>query len=157
VCRCCGISANCRRLAGADFLQGDAMTAQNGRQLASTEFLRYLAVSGLALIFDTAGLLLAANFVHYLWAATFGFVLGAVTSYLLSVRWVFRHRRLAAFPKTEFAAFAAVGVAGLGLNNLAIYVAVEHAGLGLVAAKAVAAMLTFSFNFGLRKWGLFRP
>jgi putative flippase GtrA len=126
-------------------------------RVTAAELLRYLAVSAIALAVDTAALLLAASFVHYLWAATLGFLLGAVTSYLLSVRWVFRHRRLAAFPKTEFAAFAAVGVAGLGLNNLAIYVAVEHAGLGLLAAKAVAAMLTFSFNFGLRKWGLFRP
>jgi hypothetical protein len=48
-------------------------------------------------------------------------------------------------------------VVGLGLNNLAIYVAVDRAGLGLLAAKAVAALLTFSFNFALRKWGLFRP
>lgn len=133
------------------------MTKASGMRVTATELLRYLAVSGVALAVDTATLLLAANFVHYLWAATLGFLLGAVTSYLLSVRWVFRHRRLAAFPKTEFAAFAAVGVAGLGLNNLAIYVAVEHAGLGLLAAKALAAMLTFSFNFGLRKWGLFRP
>jgi putative flippase GtrA len=133
------------------------MTAGHGLRADAAELLRYLAVSGLALAVDTASLLLAANFVHYLWAATLGFLLGAATSYLLSVRWVFRHRRLAGFPKTEFAAFAAVGVAGLGLNNLAIYVAIEHAGLGLLAAKAVAAMLTFSFNFGLRKWGLFRP
>lgn len=133
------------------------MTAKPGLRAAAAELLRYLAVSGVALAVDTAGLLLAANFVHYLWAATFGFVLGVATSYLLAVRWVFRHRRLAAFPKTEFAAFAAVGVAGLGLNNLAIYVAVEQAGLGLLAAKAVAATLTFSLNFGLRKWGLFRP
>lgn len=121
------------------------------------ELVRYFAVSLVALLVDMGSLLLLAQFMHYLWAATLGFLLGAATSYLLSVRWVFRHRRLAAFPKTEFAAFAAVGVAGLGLNNLAIYVAVEHAGLSLLAAKAVAAMLTFSFNFGLRKWGLFRP
>ena len=133
------------------------MTGERGLRATARELLRYLAVSAVALAVDTAALLLAANFVHYLWAATFGFLLGAATSYLLSVRWVFRHRRLAAFPRTEFAAFAAVGVAGLGLNNLAIYAAVEHAGLGLLAAKAVAAMLTFSFNFGLRKWGLFRP
>ena len=133
------------------------MTVERGLRADAAELLRYFAVSAVALAVDTAALLLAANFVHYLWAATLGFLLGAVTSYLLSVRWVFRHRRLAAFPKTEFAAFAAVGVAGLGLNNLAIYVAVERAGLGLLAAKAIAALLTFSFNFGLRKWGLFRP
>lgn len=133
------------------------MKAERGLRADAAELLRYFSVSAVALAVDMAVLLLAANFVHYLWAATLGFILGAATSYLLSVRWVFRHRRLAAFPKTEFAAFAAVGVVGLGLNNLAIYVAIEFAGLGLPAAKAVAAMLTFAFNFGLRKWGLFRP
>ena len=121
------------------------------------ELVRYFAVSLVALLVDMGSLLLLALYMHYLWAVTVGFLLGAATSYLLSVRWVFRHRRLAAFPKTEFAAFAAVGVVGLGLNNMAIYVAVEYAGSPLLAAKAVAAMLTFSFNFGLRKWGLFRP
>lgn len=133
------------------------MTAQRELRARLAELLRYTAVSGAALAVDTASMLLAANFMHYLWAATFGFMLGAAISYLLSVRWAFRHRRLAAFPKTEFAAFAAVGVAGLGLNNLVIYAAVEYAGLGLLAAKTVAAAITFSFNYGLRKWGLFRP
>ena len=133
------------------------MTGERRLRADATEFVRYVAVSGLALAVDLAGLLLAAQVVHYLWAATFGFLLGATMSYVLSVRWVFRHRRLAAFPKTEFAAFAVVGALGLGLNNLVIYAAVEHAGLGLLAAKAFAAILTFSSNFGLRKWGLFRP
>lgn len=133
------------------------MTAERELRANAAELLRYFAVSGAALAIDTGALFLAANFVHYLWAATLGFLLGAVTSYLLSVRWVFRHRRLAAFPKTEFAAFAAIGLAGLVLNNLVIYSAVEHAELSLLAAKAVAAVLTFSFNFGMRKWGLFRP
>ena len=121
------------------------------------ELLRYVAVSGAALAVDTTGILVAANFVHYLWATTLGFVLGAVTSYTLSVHWVFRHRRLATSPKTEFAAFAAIGLAGLALNNLVIYSAIEHAELSLMAAKAVAAVLSFFFNFGVRKWGLFRP
>ena len=133
------------------------MTAQRELRTQLEELLRYFVVSGVALAADTGVMLLAANFIHYLWAATLGFVLGAVTSYLLSVGWAFRHRRLAAFPKTEFAVFAGVGVAGLGLNNLVIFAAVEYAGLGLLAAKALAAGITFSFNFVVRKWGLFRP
>jgi len=51
---------------------------------------------------------------------------------------------------------AAVEVGARGVNNLAIHVGVEHAGPGLPMARAVAAMLTFGFNSGLRKWGLFR-
>ena len=133
------------------------MTTERELRATAAELLRYATVSAVALTVDTTVMLLAAQVIHYLWAATAGFLLGAVTSYLLSVRWAFRHRRLAAFPRTEFAAYAAVGVAGLGLNNLVIYGAVDHAGLGLLAAKAVAAAITFGFNFGLRKWGLFRP
>jgi putative flippase GtrA len=133
------------------------MTAERKLPAPAAELLRYLTVSGIALAVDAAVLLLAAIFVHYLWAATFGFLLGAIASYTLSVRWVFRHRRLAATPKTEFAAFAAVGVVGLGLNNLVIFSAVEHAGFSLLVAKGIAAMLTFTFNYGMRKWGLFQP
>ncbi len=73
------------------------------------ELMRYFAVSVIALGVDMGCLLLASQFLHYLWAATIGFVLGAVVSYLLAIRWAFRHRRLAAFPRAEFAAYAAVG------------------------------------------------
>ncbi len=121
------------------------------------ELMRYLAVSLVALAVDMAPLLLAARVMHYLWAATIGFVLGAVVSYWLAIHWAFRHRRLAAFPKTEFAAYAAIGVVGLGVNNLVIFVGVEYFVLALWLAKAGAAAVTFVFNFGARKWGLFRP
>jgi putative flippase GtrA len=127
------------------------------RGYVAAEFLRYLAVSVIALAVDVGTLLVAAQIMHYLWAATLGFLLGATTSYFLAVRWAFRHRRLAASPRTEFAAYAAVGVAGLGLNNLVIYAGVETLSLSLPMAKAMAAVVTFAFNFGMRKWGLFRP
>ena len=123
----------------------------------AVEAVRYLAVSVVALLVDMGCLLLAAQFVHYLWAATIGFVLGAVVSYWLAIRWAFQHRRLAAFPKTEFAAYAAIGVAGLILNNLVIYFGVEYIAAALWTTKLGAAAITFVFNFGLRKWGLFRP
>lgn len=128
----------------------------NARRTAG-ELMRYFAVSVIALGVDMGCLLLASQFVHYLWAATLGFVLGALASYLLAIRWAFRHRRFAGFPRTEFAAYAAVGVAGLGINNLAIFVGVEYFSAALWAAKAGAAAITFVFNFTLRKWGLFRP
>ena len=90
------------------------------------ELMRYFAVSVIALGVDMGSLLLASQFLHYLWAATIGFALGAVVSYLLAIRWAFRHRRLAAFPRAEFAAYAAVGVAGLGINNLVKHTHCQH-------------------------------
>lgn len=123
----------------------------------TTELLRYLAVSMVALAVDMGSLLLAAQFMHYLWAASIGFFLGAITSYLLAVRWAFRHRRFATRPRAEFAAYVMVGIMGLGINNLVIYACVEYLQLVLPLAKAGAAGVTFVFNFGIRKWGLFRP
>lgn len=120
------------------------------------ELQRYFLVSIVALGVDLAVLLLAASVMHYLWAASLGFVLGAVTSYLLAVKWVFQHRRFAARPKTEFGAYAMIGIMGLGINNIVIFAAVESIGVPLGLAKVGAAILTFAFNFGLRKRRLFQ-
>ncbi len=126
-------------------------------KIAAIELLRYLAVSVVALAVDMGCLLLAAQFMHYLWAATIGFLLGAITSYFLAISWVFHHRRLAAIPGTEFAAYATIGMVGLGLNNMVIYASIEYLQVVLPMAKIIAAGITFVFNFSVRKWGLFRP
>lgn len=119
------------------------------------EFAGYFFASLIALAVDMTTLLVAANFMHYLWAATLGFAAGAVTSYLLSVRWAFRHRRLGRWPVKEFGIYATVGLAGLGINNLIIFLAVDALVLPLPLAKAVAAGATFIFNYGMRKLTLF--
>lgn len=122
---------------------------------SAVEFVRYFAVSLLALAVDMTILLIAARVMHYLWAATAGFVAGALTSYLLATRWVFRKRRFEGRVRAEFAVYALVGVLGLGLNDLAIYLTVEFAGLPLLQAKLVAAGVTFFFNYVIRKLVLF--
>ena len=123
------------------------------------EGLRYLAAAALALGVDFGayvGLIRLAS-VHYLVAAPIGFTLGVVAIYLLSVRWVFAVRRLAD-PRLEFAIFALIGVAGLGLNQAVIYAGVELASLSPELAKLLSAATVFCFNFGLRKLVLFtRP
>lgn len=128
---------------------------QADRRKLTAEFFRYFFVSVLALAVDMASLLLAAEYVHYLVAATLGFLLGATVSYSLAVRWVFDRRRLRSAPRAEFAVYALIGVIGLAINNLSIFFAVESFGSSLWLAKAIAAVTTFLFNFSARKWGLF--
>jgi putative flippase GtrA len=120
------------------------------------EFFRYLAISVLALGMDMGVLLLTAKVMDYLVAATLGFVVGAVVSYVLATRWAFGHRRFAQRPRVEFAAYVIIGILGLAVNNLTIYVMVEQVNLSLAVAKLVAAMLTFAFNFLVRMQTLFR-
>lgn len=125
-------------------------------RIAAAEGARYFAVSALALGVDFGtyvGLIRLAG-VHYLVAAPVGFLLGLTVSYLLSVAWVFRDRRLAN-SRTEFFIFAALGLAGVLVNQLIVYGGVASAGLSYELAKLLSAGVVFGFNFVSRKLLLF--
>ena len=129
------------------------MTAYRG---AVHEGARYLAASALALAVDFGsyvGLIRLAK-LHYLVAAPVGFALGLATIYLLSIRWVFRQRRLAD-RRAEFALFALIGLAGMALNQLIIYAAVQLLAASPELAKILSAGMVFCFNFVSRKLLLF--
>lgn len=121
-----------------------------------SEFLRYFGASFIAMCADV-GLLKAglALDLHYEIAATLGFVAGLAIAYQLSVMWVFERRSLTNH-SAEFVLFALVGMAGLGLTELMMWLMVERVGAGAMAAKAVALPCVFLFNFGVRKVLLFR-
>jgi putative flippase GtrA len=134
------------------------MTPARGAVMRSVlgEGTRYITASAAALAVDFslyAGLVRLGS-VDYLIAAPLGFALGLATIYLLSVRWVFGVRRLAD-ARIEFAVFASIGLAGMALNQLVIYLGVEAWALSYEAAKLVSAGVVFSFNFTLRKLLLF--
>ncbi len=120
------------------------------------ESVRYLVVSALALSVDfgTYVALIRLAGVYYLVAAPIAFVLGLVVSYTLSVRWVFRTRRLAD-ARLEFGIFAVLGVAGVALNQIIVYGGVEWLGLSYELAKIGSAGVVFCFNFASRKLLLF--
>ena len=117
---------------------------------------RYVAASALALAADFGiyiGLIRLAG-VSYLAAAPIGFAFGLALIYALSVRWVFRQRRVAD-ARVEFAYFALIGLVGMALNQAVIYAAVEWLALAYESAKLAAAAMVFCFNFGARKLLLF--
>ncbi len=127
-----------------------------GLRGAADEGARYFAASALALAVDFgvySGLIRLAG-VHYLAAAPVGFAVGLATIYVLSIRWVFRQRRLKD-ARAEFALFALIGLAGMGLNQAAVYGGVELMALSYELAKLVSAGLVFCFNFASRKLLLF--
>ena len=117
---------------------------------------RYFGASGFALAVDfgTYSGLIRLGGVDYLVAAPIGFALGLATIYALSVRWVFRHRRLQD-ARAEFTLFALLGLAGLAINQGIIYAGVEWLALAYEAAKLVSAGFVFCFNFASRKLLLF--
>jgi putative flippase GtrA len=120
------------------------------------EGVRYFAASALALAIDFGiyiGLIRLAG-VHYLVAAPLGFAFGLTTIYLLSTRWVFKERRLAD-RRAEFALFALVGLAGMALNQMILFAAVQWLAASFEVAKIISAGTVFSFNFATRKLLLF--
>ena len=123
----------------------------------AVQFIRYTAVGGLAFVVDFGSLfLLTDGFgIHYLISAAVAFILGLTVNYLLSISWVFNLRALADKRK-EFAIFGAIGLIGLGFNELFIWFFTEHVHFHYLISKACSTFLVFLWNFVARKYILFR-
>jgi len=122
------------------------------------QFLRYGVIGGIAFIVDFSTLLALTELahLHYLVAATVGFLVGLLVNYLLATRWVFDYRRLAS-RRVEFIVFGVVGIMGLALNNFSLYTLSGLLGMDYRIAKLLTAALVLLFNFTLRRALLFTP
>lgn len=123
---------------------------------ATWEFFKYALASGAALLVDVsllAGLVSGAGW-PYLPASAISFVAGGLALYLLSITVVFRFRRVPN-PALELPLFVVLGLAGLAVNCLIMFVAVGTLHVGYLAAKGGAAVCTFSVNFLLRRNAMF--
>jgi putative flippase GtrA len=121
------------------------------------EAAKYAAVSAIALVADT-GLLLGLTRYggwQYLPASAVSFMAGAIIAYLLSVRFVFHAHRLSS-RGLEFGGFVVIGLVGVAVNMLVLFVTHGKLGMDLVLGKGVAAGCTFLTNFALRRQLLFR-
>ena len=122
------------------------------------ELIRYGLVSAGAFVVD-AGLLALLHLkfgVHYLLAATVSFIIGGAVAYLLSIRFVFSHRRIES-QAVEGPAFIALGLVGLAVNTLVMFLLVRRMDFPVMYAKVGAACGTFGVNYLLRKFLLFTP
>jgi putative flippase GtrA len=120
------------------------------------QFLRYTVVGGLAFVIDLGALFVLTEFfyIHYLVSAALAFCLGLAVNYCLSIVWVFDKRTLKN-PVAEFVIFGLLGVMGLGLNELLIFLLTGLGGVHYLGSKAVATALTYVWNFLSRKILLF--
>jgi len=120
------------------------------------EFIRYTVASAIALSADFAALAMLTNVfdVSYLFSGAIAFILGLCIIYLLSVRWVFAHRHLRN-ATLEFAIFAGIGLIGLGLNELILWLLTGFFGVYVLISKITSVIFVFSWNFAARKFSLF--
>ncbi len=120
------------------------------------QFFRYGFVSAVALAVDFGGLVTLKEYGHlnYLIAASLSFLAGLVVNYLLSAFWVFHSSKLLD-KRHEFILFSVIGLVGLGLTDLILWVLTSGFGLYYVFSKAIATVIVFFWNFGARKKYIF--
>ena len=123
----------------------------------SVEAFRYLISSGVAFLVDLALLFLLTEFagLHYLVSNLIAASFAMVVNYLLSAFWVFPARRLSS-RAAEFAIFIGTGVAGIGLNELLLWLFTDLGGIHYMISKMMAAVVGYSTKFFVRRHLLFR-
>ena len=99
-------------------------------KILTGEFLRYVVVGGIAFVADFGSLYLAKEFlfknlstgVYY--ATAIGFIVGLIVNYLLSLKFVFTQAKDQGKGRDakSFAIFAIIGIIGLGLTELGMYI-----------------------------------
>jgi len=122
-----------------------------------TQLFRYTLIGGVAYLFDFASLFALTDVlgVNYLISAAAGFVVGLTVNYLLCVLWIFKSRPDKS-GRMEFAAFAAIGIAGLGLTEILMWVFTDLLGLHYLGSKAITTAFVFYWNFLVRRYTLFK-
>ena len=120
------------------------------------QLFRYGFVGGVAFAVDYGTLFVLTHYagVPYLWSAAIAFILGLVTNYLISISWVFQHSGKMRVWQ-EFVCFAIIGVIGLGLNELIMYVGTDIVQLHYMISKLISTAIVFFWNFFARKFMLF--
>ncbi len=120
------------------------------------QLFRYTFVGGFAFIIDFSLLFFLTEFVgiHYLISAAIALTAGLIINYFLSIHWVFDKRKMVN-KSVEFTLFAVIGIIGLGLNELFIWVFTEFAGLYYLLSKIISTAIVYLWNFFARKFTLF--
>ena len=119
---------------------------KNGR----VQFFRYLFVGGFSAVVNLAIFYICYSRlnIHYLYAELIAFTVATVVNYVLSVWWIFeRSKRFG----LEFALFTLVGVGGLGINELVLWVCVSKLGIAKLFGEAVAIAVVTVWSFALRR------
>jgi len=92
--------------------------------------------------------------IHYLVSGLVAILLGNILNYVLSIRYVFSHRKLEKRSK-EFSVFLTVGLGAIPFHHLILWACTDGLSIHYLWSKLIAAGATFILIFSLRKFFLF--
>lgn len=143
------------------------MSEKSGMKDLINSFLKYLVVGGGAFVIDFSVLeILHKVFgVHKYVAVSCGFCTGLIVTYICSNKFVFSNRKMADKKAAEFTIFTIIGIIGLLMTNLfmwlftdvcsEVWVACNLSNLAVEISKIITAGLVLIWNFVARKVILF--
>ena len=91
---------------------------------------------------------------YYLVSGAVSALIAGLFSFALSSLWVF-HKREKKNSLLRFVIFTAIGALGLGVNIAAMWLFTDIVGLYYMVSKVAAQIISFLFNFFLRKLYVF--
>lgn len=120
------------------------------------QLFRYTFVGGFAFLVDfgTLFFLTEISHVHYLVSAGIAFIFGLTINYFLSVLWVFSSRTIES-RLLEFFLFALIGLVGLGLTELLLWILTDILLIYYLFSKIITTIIVYFWNFFVRKIMLF--
>ena len=120
------------------------------------QFFRSLFVGGIATVADMGVLaILSKGFlIDDFISATIGFIFGLTVNYFISIKYVFHTRNIQS-RWIEFAIFSVIGVIGLGITLLIIYL-FKLWNVDVLISKVVSVVIVYFWNFFVRQFVLYR-
>lgn len=114
------------------------------------EFIKYCLVGGCATIVDWGIYTLLFLYVrlNYLVATGFGFVLGLITNFVLSKKFVFTQESKY---EHEFTIYGVIGIIGLLFTSILMFVFVDILSVNALIARVVTTVIVLFWNYIARK------
>lgn len=116
------------------------------------QIIRFGMVGFLCFFIDYGALLALTELcgINYLISSGISFTLSVAVNYILSMKYVF-HAKEDNSRIREFALFVMLSLAGLGINQLVMWLAVEKLGVIYQISKIAATAIVMVYNFVTRK------
>lgn len=116
------------------------------------QFFRYIFVGGISFIADAGTLfLLEKTGLNYLLCAAIGFIVGLAINFSLSKKFIFTKKSNIKDSKAEFLVYTLIGIGGLIITEILMYVLTDKLGLYFMISKIFVTAITLVWNYTARK------